>query len=189
MIKKYISFTEEFSDEWETVTGDAAFATKYFGEEIERNRYASELLGDTENYSLRVLLLYLLTSGTIHRNDLDEALGAMRVAFSEIDPRNDTMDDFLKYLAKLAERQREAKEGNKKLISKYELLMKYAGQDSAYGDLADDVKRDKSFPVKGSHDWEVVKRHLEWSNASCAALDVADEFWNEIAPIERLEEK
>lgn len=189
MIKKYISFTQEFSDEWETLIGDAAFATKYFGEEIERNEYARTLLADDGSFSLRILLLYLLTSGTIHRNDLDEALGAMRVAFSEINPRKTNMDSLLEYLAELAERQREAKEGDKKLISKYELLMKYAGQDSAYSDLADNVKRDRSFPVKDSDDWEVVKRYLEWSNASCAALDVADEFWNEIAPIERLEEK
>ena len=32
---------------------------------------------------------------------------------------------------------RKAKEGKRKQISKYELLMKHAGEDSAYGDLAD----------------------------------------------------
>lgn len=81
-----------------------------------------------------------------------------------------------------------AKEGKRKQISKYELLMKHVGEDSAYGDLADDVKRDKNFPIADSDNWEVVKIHLELSGASCDALDVADEFWNQIAPIERLEE-
>lgn len=91
MIRKYISFTAEFGDEWETIISDAAFATKYFGEEIERNEYARELLAGDESFSLRILLLYLLTSGIIHRNDLDEALGAMRVAFSKINPRKTNM--------------------------------------------------------------------------------------------------
>lgn len=59
--------------------------------------------------------------------------------------------------------------------TKYTELMQHLGEDTALGDLANDVSRDATFPRVD--DWAIVRDYLEAHGACWDCLQVAERFW------------